>query len=130
MGAIGKKKLKTGVLAVPPIIFLIIIAPAAVIFVMVLVATFLGSGNSTTWRPQDRRPRGIAGWVLGLLISLFYPLGGMAAAGPLLAGVLLVLSILFMATSRDLSSVVTRLGITVLGIVYVSFLLSTSPLFG
>jgi phosphatidate cytidylyltransferase len=125
MGTIEKKKLRTGVFAAPPIVFLIVIGPGAVTFLMVLVATFLGLREFYNLAvPKTDGVERFAGMVLGLCFSLIIPMEGMAAAGPFLALVLLSLSILFMGTSKDLSSAIPRLGITVLGILYVGFLLS------
>ena len=125
MGTIEKKKFKTGAFAVPPIIFLIVIGPAAVIFLMVLGATFLGLREFYNLAvPKIDGVERFVGIGLGLFFSLLVPVRGVAAAGPFLVLVLLVLSILFMGTSKDLSSAIPRFGITVLGVLYVGFLLS------
>ena len=125
MGTIGRKKFKTGVFAVPPILFLIVVGPAEVTFLMVLVATFLGLREFYNLSvPRINGLERLAGIGLALFLSFMIGMRGMTAAGPFLALVLLLLSVLFMGTSRDLSSAIPCLGITVLGILYVGFLLS------
>ncbi len=125
MATIGAKKFKTGIFAVPPILFLIVVGPAEVTFLMVLVATFLGLREFYNLSiPRINGVERFAGIGLALFLSLMIPARGMAAAGPFLVLVLLLLSVLFMGTSKDLSSAIPSLGITVLGILYVGFLLS------
>jgi len=125
MGGIGKKKVWTGIFLVPPIIALVIAGPPVVLPLMVLLATFLGMREYYTLAlPHSRPLERFLGIGLGLACSALMAFGSAGWMAPFLVFLLLCLSVLFMATSQDLSSTTLNLGVTFFGIVYIGFLLS------
>jgi len=125
MGGIEKKKVWTGILAVPPVILLIALGPPAVLFLMVLLATFLGLREFYKLAlPQSKGVQQFTGIGLGLILSVITLYGDPRVVLPFFVLVLLLLSLLFMGTSQTLASTISNIGITLFGIFYVGFLLS------
>jgi phosphatidate cytidylyltransferase len=125
MGGIEKKKIWTGIFIVPPVILLITLGPPVVLFLMVLLATFLGLREFYKLAlPQSNWIEEFTGIVLGLILSAITSHGDPKCVLPFSVLVLLILSLLFMGTSQNLSSTISSIGITLFGIFYVGFLLS------
>jgi len=125
MGRIEKKKIRTGLIIVPPVIFLIAIGPPAVLIFMVLLATFLGLREFYHLAlPDSTGSEQFLGIGLALVFSVIIAQGYLKTVPPFLVLLLLFLSIFFMSPSQDLSSTVSRMGITFFGIFYIGFLLS------
>jgi phosphatidate cytidylyltransferase len=125
MGSIEKKKIWTAIAIVPPVIFLIALGPPAVLILMVLLATFFGLRefyNLTL--PHSKWIERWAGMGLGLILSIIISYGDAKIAPPFFVLLLLLLSILFMSTSQNLSSTISNMGIMFFGIFYIGFLLS------
>jgi phosphatidate cytidylyltransferase len=122
---ISKKKVITGSLLVPPILFLIIIGPSAILSLMVLLATFFGLREFFILAlPNSKRIEQLAGIGLGLILSFLVSNGDLKAVLPFLVVLLLSLSLLFLAISQNLPSTLSHMGILLFGILYVGFLLS------
>lgn len=125
MGKIEKKKISTGILIVPPIILLIVFTPPFILTLMVLGATYLGLREFYDLAlPQSSWIEKLMSIGLGVFLSLMVSYGNMKLTSPFLVLILLLLSILFMATSQDLSSTITHIGVSFLGICYIGFLLA------
>jgi len=125
MGGIEKKKVWTGILAVPPVILLIALGPPAVLFLMVLLATFFGLREFYKLTlPQSKWVEQFTGMGLGLILSVITLYGDPKALLPFFVLLLLLLSLLFMATSQNLALTISNIGIMLFGIFYVGFLLS------
>jgi phosphatidate cytidylyltransferase len=125
MGRIEKKKIWTAMIIVPPVIFLIALGPPIVLTLMVLLATFFGLREFYNLSlPHSKWIERFTGIGLGLILSLIISSGDAKVVSPSLVLLLLVLSLLFMGTSQNLSSTISNLGITLLGIFYIGFLLS------
>jgi len=125
MGKIEKKKVWMALVMVPPIVFLIAVGPPEVLYLMVVVATFLGLReyyNLTL--PHSKRIERTVGIGLGVILSFILSFSDMKEISPFLVLMLAILSILFMATSEDLSSTVSKMGMTLFGILFVGFLLA------
>ncbi len=125
MGSIEKKKIWTAIVMVPPMIFLIAMGPPAVLILMVLLATFFGLREFHTLTLPNSK--GVERWVgmgLGLSLSIIISYGDSKIALPFFVLLLLLLSILFMSTSQNLSSTISNMGIMLFGIFYIGFLLS------
>lgn len=121
---IEKKKVTTGALIIPPVILLIAMGPAWVLSLMVLLATFLGLREFYNLAlPQSKKIERFIGIGLGLVLSVIISLGDPRSAPPFLVLLLLGLSILFMVTSQDLTSAISKVGISLFGILYIGFLL-------
>ncbi len=110
---------------VPPIVFLIALGPPEVLYLMVVVATFLGLREYYNLvLPHSKWIERAVGIGLGVILSIIISLGDMKEISPFFVLVLLLLSILFMATSEDLSSTVSKMGSTLFGILFIGFLLA------
>jgi len=125
MGRISNRKIWTTLLIGPPVIALIAVGPAEVLFLLVYLATCLGLREFFDLAHPDAR--GIERWAgigLGLVLSVAVSYGNQEAVFPVLVLLLLSLSILYMALSKNLPSTISNLGINFFGIFYVAFLLS------
>ncbi len=117
--------MRTGIIIVPPVIFLIGLGPPVVLTLMVLLATFFGLRefyNLTL--PQSKWIERWMGMVLGLILSMIITQGDTKIVFPFFVFLLLLLSVLFMGTSQNLSSAISNIGIVFFGIFYIGFLLS------
>jgi len=125
MGILEKRKVWMGLIMVPPIILLIILFPPFVLYLMVLLATFFGLREYTHLVLRNskwvERAMGIG---LGLVLSAIVSLGELKQIPPFLVAALLILSVLFMGTSRDLSSTTSKMGMLLFGILFIGFLLA------
>jgi len=125
MASLTKKKIWTAIIVVPPLIFLIAMGPPAVLILMVLLATYLGLREFYHLAlPDSKRIERQVGMGLGLILAMIVSLGNGEIISPFFVLLLLVLSILFMVTSTNLSSTISSMGIMFFGIFYVGFLLS------
>ena len=125
MGDIAKKKVWTGLLIVPPLILLIVYGPPIILPLMVLAATFLGLQEFYQLAlPHSKKIEHVLGMGLGLMLSALIAFGNGKIVVPFFVFILLSLSFLFMMTSDDLLSTISKMGVTLLGILYVGFLLS------
>jgi phosphatidate cytidylyltransferase len=125
MGKIEKKKVWTGFFIIPPLIILIAIGPSSVLTLMVLLATLFGLHEYYNLvLPHSKLIERLAGMGLGMILSLVISHGNANFLYPFLVFILLLLSLLFMATSQDLSSTISKMGITLFGLFYIGFLLS------
>jgi phosphatidate cytidylyltransferase len=125
MGVIEKKKIWTAIAVVPPVIFLIASGSSAVLTLIVLLATFLGLREFYTLTLPD--PKRIERWVgigLGLVLSIVITQGNAKIVFPFFVLMIILLSILFMATSQNLTSTISKMAIIFFGIFYIGFLLS------
>jgi phosphatidate cytidylyltransferase len=125
MGGITKKKIWTSLWVVPPLFFLIAVGPPVILFLIVFVATFFGLREFYELAlPQSKGTERIIGIGLGLALALSIFCAGIAMPSTYLVLLLLFLSLLFMITSQDLSTAISKMGLTLFGILYIAFLLS------
>jgi phosphatidate cytidylyltransferase len=125
MGTIEKKKIWTAVAMIPPVIFLIALSPPAVLILMVLLATLLGLREFYILTlPHSKGVERWAGTGLALILSVIIAYGDPRIPLPFIVFLLLFLSLLFMMTSKDLSSSISNMGMMLFGIFYIGFLLS------
>jgi len=125
MGKIEKKKIWTAIVIIPPVVFLIALGPPLVLTLMVLLVTFLGLREFYNLSlPDSQRIERVVGIGLGVILSLVISCGDAKNVSPFVVILLLILSLLFMATSKNLSSTISHIGITLFGIFYIGFLLS------
>ena len=114
-----------GIFIVPPVIFLIAVGPPSVLILMVLLATFLGLREFFSLAlPTSKWIERCVGIGLGLAVSIVITQGNIKTVFPFFVLLIIVLSILFMATSQNLSSTISNMGTMFFGIFYVGFLLS------
>jgi len=125
MGKIEKRKAWMASIMIPPIVFFIAVGPSAVLHLMVLLATFLGLREYYNLvLPHSKRIERVVGIGLGLILSLLISFGDMTEISPFLVIILLILAVLFMAVSQDLSSTISDMGIALFGILFIGFLLA------
>jgi len=124
MGKIEKKKVWTGILIIPPVILLIAIGPRPILPLMILLATFFGLREFYNLSlPNLKWMERFIGIGLGLVLSSIISFGGIHVVLFFFFLLFLLLSILSMATSENLSSTISNMGIMLLGIFYIGFLL-------
>ena len=110
---------------VPPIVLLIALGPSAVLHLMVVLATFLGLREYYNLvLPHSKWIERMVGIGLGLILSIIISFGDTKEISPFFFIILLILSVLFMATSKDLSSIISKMGMTLFGILFIGFLLA------
>jgi phosphatidate cytidylyltransferase len=125
MGKIEKRKVWMGSMMVPPIVLLIALGHPVVLYLMVFLATFFGLREYYNLvLPHSKWIERAVGIGLGLILSVIISFGGMKDISPLFVMVLLILSILFMVTSKDLSSTISKIGMALFGILFIGFLLA------
>jgi phosphatidate cytidylyltransferase len=125
MAELAKKKTWTAVLVIPPVIFLIVVGPSAALIAMVLLATFFGLREYFLLAlPHAQGRERFVATGLGLILSFLTAQGDAKVLCPFFVLLLLLLSLLFMTTSRTLASAISNLGITLFGILFIGFLLS------
>jgi phosphatidate cytidylyltransferase len=96
-----------------------------VLHLMVLLATFLGLREYYNLvLPQSKWIERTVGIGLGLILSLTVSFGEMREMTPFLVILLLILAVLVMAVSQDLSSAVSKVGGALFGILFIGFLLA------
>ena len=110
---------------VPPVILLITLLPPFVLYLMVLLATFFGLQEYTHLiLPNSKWVERGVGIGLGLALSVIVSCGALKQIPSFLVVALLILSVLFMGTSRDLSSTISKMGMLLFGILFIGFLLA------
>ncbi len=125
MGKIEKRKVWMALIMVPPVLLLIILGPPSILHLMVLVATFFGLREYYNLiLPHSGWVERIVGIGLGLILSILSSFRAIEAISLLFVIVLLALSVLFMAISEDLSSGISKMGMTLFGILFIGFLLA------
>lgn len=125
MARIEKRKIWMSLIMVPPIILLIALGPSAILHLMVILATFFGLQeyyNLTL--PHSRGAERVIGMVLGLILSILISFGNARGVSPFLVLVILILSMLSMATPKDLPTSISKMGIILFGVFYIAFLLA------
>ncbi len=125
MGHIEKRKVWVGFGMIPPIVVLIALFHSSVLHLMVLLATFLGLREYYNLAlPHSKWIERAVGIGLGLILSVIISFGDVREISPFLVITLLILSALFMVTSKDLSSTISKIGIALFGILFIGFLLA------
>jgi len=125
MAKIEKRKVGMAFVMVPPIVLLIAWGPPEVFHLMVVITTFLGLREYYNLvLPHAKWVERMIGIGLGLILSIVISLGDIKEIFPFFVIVLFTLSVLFMATSKDLSSTVSKMGMALFGILYIGFLLT------
>ena len=125
MGKIEKRKVWMALIMVPPVILLILLFPPFVLHLMVFLATFFGLREYTHLvLPNSKWMERAVGIGLGLILSVIVSLGEIKQIPSFLVIVLLILSVLFMGTSKDLSSTISKIGTVLFGILFIGFLLA------
>lgn len=125
MAEIVKKKIGTAIVLIPPVIFLIALGPPWVLSLMVLLTIFFGLREFYTLSlPNSKGIERVVGIGLGLVLSVVVSYGNTTVVSPFLVLLLLLLAILFLGITQDLSSTISHMGMMLFGILYIGFLLS------
>jgi len=110
---------------VPPVIVLITLFPPFVLYLMVLLATFFGLREYTRLvLPNPKWVERAVAIGLGLVLSVVISVGEIKQIPSFLAVALLILSVLFMGISKDLSSTISKMGMVLFGTLFIGFLLA------
>jgi phosphatidate cytidylyltransferase len=125
MGKIEKRKVGMALIMVPPILLLISLGPSPVLPLMVVLATFLGLREYYNLvLPHSKWIERAVGIGLGLILSVIISFGDTKGISPFFVLALLILSVLFMVTTKDLSSTFSKMGMALFGILFIGFLLA------
>lgn len=125
MGKIEKKKVVTALLITPPFLLLVALGPPILFALMVFITILLGLHEFFKLAlPESEQTERLIGIGFGLALAILFPYGDAEIFAPFLVLILLVLSLIFMVTSKNLESTITNLGSSLFGIFYVGFLLS------
>jgi phosphatidate cytidylyltransferase len=125
MGKIEKRKVWMGLIIVPPVVLLIALGDSSALHLLVLLASFLGLREYYNLvLPHSRWIERAVGIGLGVILTIIISFGNTKAISPFLVIVLLILSVLFMATSKDLSSTISNIGMALFGILFIGYLLA------
>jgi phosphatidate cytidylyltransferase len=125
MGKIEKRKVWMALIMVPPVILLIAFGRPEVLYLMVMLATFLGLREYYNLvLPHSKWMERTVGLGLGLILSIIISFGDTKEISLFLVMVLLILSVLSMVTAKDLSSTISHMGAALFGIFFIGFLLA------
>lgn len=120
-----KKRLLTGAIAIPAICLLIGYGPEPTLFIMVLIAVALGLHEFYALLLPDNKPHERAiGIILGMVLACLIYVGNTSYSHALLCFSVIFLCLLYMLKSRDFSLGVSKIALTLFGILYIGFLLS------
>lgn len=125
MGRLEKEKFWTGLLIVPPIIFLIIIGTPFILTLLVMAVSYLGLKEYYRLTlPGSNDIEKFIGILSGIIIILISVYGDSNAHYIFIVIILLIISVIYMIISKDLSKIASKIGIMLFGIFYIGFLLS------
>src|SRR5512137_818808 len=117
MGKIEKRKVWAGLALIPPIVLVIVLFHSSALHLMVLLATFLGLREYYNLAlPQSKWIERAVGIGLGLILSLTISFGDTREISSFLVMILLILAVLTMAASQDLSSAISKMGVSLFGL--------------
>ncbi|NIS59424.1 MAG: phosphatidate cytidylyltransferase [Proteobacteria bacterium] len=120
-----KKRVLTGVIAIPALCLLIEYGPEPTLFIMVLIAVVLGLHEFYSLvLPDNKRHEMALGIILGGgLVSLIY-FGGVSRIHTPLGFSIVFLSIVYMLKSKNFTLAISKMALTLFGILYIGLLLS------
>jgi len=120
-----KKRVLTGVIAIPALCALIGYGPEPTLFIMVVIAIALGLYEFYCLvLPDNKRHERVIGVVLGMALACLIYFGHVGLLHASLGFSIIFLSILYMLKSRNLTLAVSKIALTLFGILYIGFLLS------
>lgn len=120
-----RKRVLTGAIVIPALCSLIAYGPEPTLFIMVLIAVALGLYEFYTLvLPDNKRHERVIGVVLGIALSCLIYFGHVGLLHASLGFSIIFLSILYMLKSRDLTLAVSKIALTLFGILYIGLLLS------
>lgn len=116
-----KTRLITAAVALPALWLFIVYAPPAAFAAFIVIVTAIGLGEYFAMALPDHRPERVAGTIFGLLVA-----AGVATRDPNLWGAGMSLTVIAglafpIARHADLAAAVHRLGLQILGVLYVGF---------
>ena len=120
-----KKRVLTGVIAIPALCALIGYGPEPTLFIMVVIAIALGLYEFYSLvLPDNKRHERVIGVVLGMALACLIYFGHVGLLHASLGFSIIFLSILYMLKSRNLTLAVSKIALTLFGILYIGLLLS------
>jgi phosphatidate cytidylyltransferase len=120
-----KKRVLTGVIAIPALYLLIGYGPGPTLFIMVLIAVALGLHEFYSLvLPENKRHEKAIGILLGMVLASLIYLGDASFIHASLAFSIIFLSITYMLKSRNFALAISKMALTLFGILYIGLLLS------
>ena len=120
-----KKRVLTGAAAIPALCLLIGYGPEPTLFVMVLIAVALGLHEFYSLiLPENKRHEKAMGIILGMVLASVIYLGNASFVYALLGFSIIFLSITYMLKSSNFTLAISKMALTLLGILYIGLLLS------
>jgi phosphatidate cytidylyltransferase len=120
-----KKRIVTGVIAIPTLCLLIAYGPEPTLFIMVLIAVILGLREFYLLvLPENKEHERAIGIILGIVIATFMYLGDTSLLHASLGLSIVLLCSMYMLKSHDFTAAISKVAITLFGVLYIGFLLS------
>ena len=120
-----KKRVLSGAVAIPALCLLIGYGPEPTLFIMVLIAVALGLHEFYSLvLPENKRNEKALGILLGMgVVSLIY-FGNAFLLHASLGFSIILLSLVYMLKSRNFALAISKMALTLFGILYIGLLLS------
>ena len=120
-----KKRVLTGAVAIPALCLPIGYGPEPTLFVMVLIAVALGLHEFYSLiLPENKRHEKAMGIILGMVLASVIYLGNASFVYAPLGFSIIFLSIVYMLKSSNFTLAISKMALTLLGILYIGLLLS------
>ncbi len=120
-----KKRVLTGAIAIPALYVLIGYGPGPTLFILVLIAVALGLHEFYSLvLPENKRHEKAIGIILGMVLASLIYLGDTSLLYASLGFSIIFLSITYMLKSRNFALALSKMAITLFGILYIGLLLS------
>ena len=120
-----KKRVLTGVITIPVLCLLIGYGPEPTLFVIVLIAVALGLHEFYSLiLPENKRHEKTMGIILGMALASVIYLGNVSLAYAPLGFSIIFLSLVYMLKSSNFTLAISKIALTLLGILYIGLLLS------
>jgi phosphatidate cytidylyltransferase len=120
-----KKRVLTGVIIIPALCLLIGYGPEPTLFIMVLIAIALGLHEFYSLvLPENKRHERAIGILLGMVLASLIYLGDSSLLHASLGFSIILLSITYMLKSRDFAVAISKMALTLFGMLYIGLLLS------
>lgn len=120
-----KKRILTGVIAIPVLCLLIGYGPEPTLFIMVLIAVVLGLREFYLLAlPENKGHERAIGIIMGMTVPSLMYLGGTSLLHVSLGFSIIFLCSIYMLKSDNFTMAVSKVAITLFGILYIGLLLS------
>ena len=126
-----KKRVLTGAVTIPCLYLLIGYGPEPTLFILVLIAVALGSHEFYSLvLPENKRHEKAIGILLGMVLASVIYFGNPSLLYAPLSFTIIFLSITYMLKSTNFALAISKMALTLFGILYIGLLLSYVTLIG